>query len=336
MKDIYALLNDAHVELEQYEDEDMSELDKKRIKKGIRKKLHPKRPMPVRYGLAVVCIFLIVCMAFATNLPVKALSEIPFFRMLMAEQMKSDPAVLKTYSTTVGQKVSEAGIDIRLDDVLVGEGQLLISYTIHSSEVNLQGICSPWMSVYLNGSEIPQNGGGKESRVDSGTYTFVGAIDLPDHTLTNKMNIQIVFSEIRFQDRDSINGDWGFAIETSAEKLMSETKKIDIHHTITLDNGQTIQVSELVLSPISTTVYYVISGGNEWDMVFLAEDQSGKSIQPVSGRSNTKSNFIRFPALSRNETKLRLTPVIMPGAESEDHVLKREVLKQLSFSVDID
>lgn len=337
MRDIYELFNEADVDISLYKDEGLSDIDRKRVKKRMKRKLHLHNP-PLqrgRYRLAAISLFAVICLGFATGLPVKALSGIPFFRMLMADHLKSDAAVIQRYTTTVGQTVSDSGMDIRLDDVLVDEGQLLIAYTVHATDTNLEGIGFPWMSVYVNGTEIPRNGNGNKSRLNAATISFVQAVDLPDHMLKGSMDIQIVISGLPFQNRDTINGTWGFAMTTSPEKLMRETKEITVHHQIALDNGQIITVSKLVLSPVSTTLYYEISGGNEWDMHFIMTDQTGKSIEQQSARSNMKSNFNRYPALKGQETELLLTPVIMPGAESEDHVLKRETLTELSFTIQI-
>lgn len=205
--------------------------------------------------------------------------------------------------------------------MLIDTGRLIISSTFHSNEVNLEDVQPPFPSVSINNKDVLEYGGGgsfDKKKVDGQTYSFITAINLGDTIIEGDLKIQITYNNLRLVQNEKIyNGNWGFFLQTSAVKLLNNTQTIPVNKSFFLDNGQEIQVQELEVSPISTTIYYKILNGTEYDVLFQVQSSDGTMLNPVSATTATENCHIRFPKLNEEITKLIVTPYVITGKEGE-------------------
>lgn len=108
-------------------------------------------------------------------------------------------------------------------------------------------------------------------------------------------------------------GTWGFTLQTSAERLLGDTRTIIINRSFILENGQEIQISSLELSPVSTRINYKIINGYDFDVLFQVQDSDGTQLGPVSATTLSENSHIRFPQLNEQITKLTVTPYVITG-----------------------
>lgn len=338
MKDPFEMLNDVEVDVSDYEEVCLSDVEKKRMKRRVNKKLtkrrHTKRNITV-LATAAVAFFCIMTVDMRSMI-----ADIPLIGSKTEEYVNSKED-LKEYTTTVGQTVYDNNVEVRLDEVLLDEGKIIVNSTFKSSSTDLKEAFA-WPDIYINGQRINGGGSGDTKKVNDYTYTFFSAIDLRDEELkwmdvTGELNIQVVYRDIEFSNtEDSIKGDWGFSFTASGDKLKADTKIIPIGKKFTLENGQKIEVEDLRISPVLVKLNYKMLNGKELDVKFLAEDQDGNALQAVSGLTLAKESYWRFGKLDESVTSITFTPELTSGEEGNQKTDYYKVLSEESFEVQVN
>ncbi len=273
---------------------------------------------------------------------IRALADIPLIGSVIEEYVNNEEDVnnkeapLDDYKTVVGQTVTDNGIKVRLNEVLLDEGRLVISSTFQSNEIKLDNIFLPFPDVYINGKEVNGGGGGgREKKQNDSTYTFFTAVNLGTVNTRGDLDIEIVYRNISMHNKQSVKGTWRFAFTTSGDKLLPETKEIPINQSFALENGQQIKVQNLKVTPISTKLNYQMMNGTQFDVLFRIEDQNGKEVKRVSGHTLAENSHIRFETLNDYVGTLKITPYVISGEEGEKKTDDYKVLHDRVIEVEV-
>ncbi|MBE1446754.1 DUF4179 domain-containing protein [Paenibacillus sp. OAS669] len=342
MKRDFEMLNEISVDLSRYDAEELSYFERKRIKKRISRKLGKKSPLPRIAVVAVLCGSLLWLPAIQSDVRAAfygLASSIPAVRGMLDLFVGQPEQRLAEYKTTVGQTVSDNGIDVRLDEVLIDTGRLIISSTFHSDKINLEDALSPFPSVYINGKDVMKNGGGgngNKAKIDDNTYSFISSVNLNGTTIEGDLEIRIVYKDLDFAGNEPAHkGNWGFTLHTSAEKLLGDTRTIAIDRSFSLDNGQQIRIEAMELSPISTTIHYHILNGKDLDVLFQVTGSDGSRLIPVSAVTMSQNSHIRFSKLPEDLPSLTVVPYVISGEEGSKQPKEKTFLEKESFEVKI-
>lgn len=292
-----------------------------------------KRSILVACGLCVT----LIGSGFVSTTMAEALSNIPIIGSALEEFVYSKEDALQDYKTVIGESVEDNGMKVTLNEVILDEGQLLISSTFHT-DLSDNDLAYNWFSdieVYINGSTLsPAGGGGPVHGITHSKVNYFWTADLEDIKLQDNHQIKIVFNDLERSDaKKVIKGKWSFEFTASGEKLMANRKTIPIDKQFTLESGQKIDVEELVLTPVSTRLNYKMENITE-DLHFRFEDQNGVELQEFSAVTMGPSNYNRFVALEDYVTKLKVIPYI----HSADHAAGdrgEKVLYDEVFEIDV-
>ncbi|MGO0657855.1 DUF4179 domain-containing protein [Bacillus mycoides] len=338
MKDPYEMLNDLKIDENEYKEVNLTHIEKKKIQKRISKKIRKNKGHTKRNIAIVTSAAALFIMMMTVDMR-RMIADIPLIGSEMEDYVNSRGEPLKEYKTTIGQTVYDNGVEVRLDEVMIDEGQIIVNSTFKSNSVNLGDIFLPYPDVYINGKELNGSGGGGKQRVNDYTYTFFTTTNLKDSQmkpmeLDGELDIQIIYRRLMpLKDKTSIKGEWGFSFKASGDKLKAETKTIPIHKHFKLENGQKIEVEDLKVSPISTKLNYKMLNGMKLEVKFIAKDQDGNELIPDSGLTLSKNSYWRFEKLEDSVTKIILTPVLTSGEEGEKKTNYRKVLTEEEFEV---
>lgn len=340
MKNDFDMLNEVVIDMTEHENcVELNYIERKRIKKRIKNKLRNKKPFQGRSAVVVVCASLLLYAGIQTDAKAAfygIASNIPIVRGILEIFVGESEQQIADYKTTVGQTVSDNGVDVRLNEVLLDTGRLIISSTFQSNTINLEEVLSPFPTVYLNGNEVLRNGGGNKTKIDDKTYSFISAVNLGDTAIEGELDIQIVYKDLQFLKKGKHHaGNWGFTLQTSAERILGDTRTILINKSFLLENGQEIQISNLELSPVSTRINYKILNGYDSDVLFQVQDSDGTQLEPVSATTLSENSHIRFPKLNKQITKITVTPYVITGKEGGDNPKEKTFLYKERFEVDI-
>lgn len=321
-KHIYEKLNGAEIELGQYSEEPLDKHELQTINNRMKQKLRPRR-YRVR-GAAIACLCACFLIFGSGLLPMERvvmaampiLSKVPGLSSLMEEYLHVSDGVIREYATTVGETVTDNGISVRLDEVVLDNGLLIVNTTAVSDTIELAPTPFRSTNLYINGEEIYTPGGsGNTNVMDDGTLLSVTGLDLGSYVPEGELQLVIEYTQIGAADGTRIAGQWGFTVDTSVEQLAAATTVVPIDKHIELDNGQVFLIENLTITPLSIRLNYQHIGGSTYDIKFEVEDQDGNKINYQSGTSMARHSHFRYPVQDEQVTSLIFTPHLFSGEE---------------------
>ncbi|GIN74241.1 hypothetical protein J14TS2_47160 [Bacillus sp. J14TS2] len=287
-----------------------------------------KRSILVACGLCMA----LLGFGFVSTGMAEALSNLPIIGSTLEEFVYSRGHSLKDYKTIIGESVEDNGMKVTLNEVILDEGQLLISSTFHTKLTD-EDLNYNWYSdikIYINGSELSLGGGGRTEEITNSKVHYFWSANLEDIKLQDNHQIKIVFHNLERSDSKKMTkGKWSFAFTASGEKLMANRKSIPIDKHFTLEDGQKVEVEELVLTPVSTRLDYKMENVTT-DLYFRLENQNGVELQEFSAQTMSSNNYNRFAALENHVTKLKIIPYIHSTDNTDEKILYDEI-----FEIDV-
>ena len=330
MKNVFERLNDEKINLSEFEGDQLTDIEKKATKKRIKAKLKRRSRNKGRLFAVVASLAVIIVIGMNSKY---ALADIPIIGNELEKFVYSKERSLNDYKTVIGESVEDNGMKVTLNEVMLDEGQLLISSTFHT-ELSDKDLEYNWYSnidVYINGRKSELGGGGGPEGITNSAVNYFWTSDLKNSNLQDNQQIKIVFHNLERSDsKKLIKGKWSFEFTASGEKLMADKKSIPINKYFTLEDGQKVTVEELIVTPVSTRLTYKMEN-NSNDLFFRIEDQSGRELQEFSARTSGNHNYNRFVAVDSHVTKLKIIPYIY----SHDAGGDEKVLYDEMFEIDV-
>lgn len=321
--DIYSLLNDANINLDEYKKDEFNDIEKKLLKKNIRKSIKSNSKQSNRRKIiaAAAIVLVITGMSFG-NTRAYALSKIN----LVSESISSFLGIeknLEDYNTVVNKAITDNGVTVKLNEVILDDNELLISTNISSDKTLKENdFWNGDMSLYINNRKVKFTGasGGIE-KIDDNTTQQVMEYDLDsikDMDLSGDLNMKILYSKITLNgDEENINGTWKFEFKTNGDKLKIDTKTVNLDYGFELDNGSKYILEKYTGNSLGQKIYGKIidnSANNEDYNILLKghDDLGNKVIFDLSrGRKDwfmLKYENVLVGNLNEKASKLILTP----------------------------
>ncbi|KOP80327.1 hypothetical protein AMS59_02730 [Lysinibacillus sp. FJAT-14745] len=324
MKELFEKLNDEKINFEEFEESTLTDIEKKSIKKRIKKKLHKRRSMPVKTLSAVASLTLMAIIAVNSNF---ALANIPIVGEKLEAFVYSQADTLTDFKTIIGDSVKDNGVKVTLNEVILDEGQLLISSTFYTKLEN-NDLAYNWFSdidIYIDGKKVELGGGGGPQEITESYIHYFWTADIGHMDMHKEKTMRIVFNDLKRSDSEKVmKGKWSFKFKASGENLIANSKKIPINHSFTLENGQNIEVEELILTPVSSKLVYKMSNIVD-DVYFKIENEHGEAIQETIGHHFRFENYNRFEALEGG--KIKIIPFISKFDNSQEYMLTNEIIE---------
>jgi hypothetical protein len=303
-KDIYELLNDANTDLSEYEGRELNDLEKRAIKSRFHKSVRGKKSLRNnKIAIAMAAAIIIGGVTLGPlNGQVKAAIDSIGSNIAMKLGIEAD---LESYETIVHKKVTDNGITIDLQSVVIDGSDLIVTDRILSDiKMDESGLESN-ISLRVNGKRIESGSSGSAWAVDDNTFEEVTNYDMGNIETNGNVKIEIEYNEIELGEK-SISGDWKFAFETNGENLSVDTKHLAIDREFTLEDGSRVIIKEITLNELGPKVYYERSNINEnrdFRFVLKGMDDLGNEIVFDGGRGTRKGGVIRLDVLSSNFSK---------------------------------
>lgn len=335
MKDIYSMLNDVEIDLSEYKEETLNDVEKARLKKTIRKRINlSKGTQGKKYIVVASLLAGIVCMGFGGSV----LASGTIMGYDLEYVLGIDKGSLEDYKTVIGQVVVDNGVGIKLNEVIL-DGQALAINTTFDFATPIEGhMVHASRDVYINGKKIMNGSTGGGRKEDEYTYVTVSNIYLHDTEIPEgDIDIKIVYKSIHMGDK-KIKGKWVFEFKTNRDSLMADTKVTKVGKEIVLDENQSIYVDSVQVTPLATTVEFWLND-RFYDIGFAIEDQDGNKLDVGSislSRGEGFTGVCRFKAIDETVTKLKITPWYKSipeksGRDSSDYTY----MEDESFEVEI-
>lgn len=315
MKDIYELLNDLDIKEDDFEEVEVSEIERARVKKHLKKSIRHKKTRGKAGAVAAIAIVCTVVLGgtittYAENIPI--IKDI--FKTLnngVYREYKENANELNVIKTSKGSSIT-------INDALFDGRVLSLTYTVVSEkdlgeEINL--------SINYKFSGLNKSGWNSSSRfikVDDKTYIGQENITIFDLVENPQENISVTvdIDSIRSQEEamDIIKGNWNFSINIEAVQ-----GKVLLVNENSLKDGIIAKVKNVTINPMSTFISYSHELSEEvlakWDSVYLeleVRDDLGNIYEVEhhgsSGDRLTNNYSATTDKLKEGATKLIITP----------------------------
>lgn len=302
---IYQDLNELNVDLEQYEEQSLTNFEKKKLEKRILKKIR-KQPSHITKYLGVTAAVI-----FATGISIStgmvSIANMPFVGESIEKYINQiDIPDYAAYKTQIGETAENEFGQLTLNEVLIDGGRLLISSTFEPAEgVDFDYQMHPMPKVLLNGQNLTSTTGGQSIELNDSMFTIYNEVQLTEIPLGEKIQFHIEYDRLDYEM--PMDHPWVFDIEVPTEQLAAASKTITFDKVIQLGNGQSIKLEKIIVTPISTLLYY------DWPeqanhIAFKIVSETGTEILPETSSINPEESYNRYPSIDLTSDKYYLVP----------------------------
>lgn len=303
---IYKDLNEINIDLEQYEEHNLTNFEKKKSEKRILKKIRKQKPTHMKKYLGVTAAIIL-----ATGISVSpggvSIANMPFVSGLIEDYIGSKENMdYTTYKTAIGTTAENEYGKMTLNEVLIDGGRLLISSTFEPTEgINFDYQMHPMPKVLINGQNLTSTTGGQSIEINNSMFTIYNDIELTEIPIGETIRFHIEYDHLDFEL--PMDHPWIFDIEVPTEQLAAASKTITFNQEIQIGNGQSIRLEKMIVTPISTVLYY------DWPekanhIAFKIVSESGNEILPNSIAITPEESYNRYTSIDLQSEKFYLVP----------------------------
>lgn len=351
MKDALEFLNDVKVDLSEYMNEGLNDIEKQQIKNNVKKSLgkgkyHKGKKIAIALFAVMALVGIMNKSVISTTAETIATKIEKLFSKNPVKNFKNyEDTNAEQYTTVVEQKVTDNGLTITLNELIFDYKEILITYSI-TGENNPEHNLDANPKVFINGQEIKRRGiSGSYSDKDKSLKIFT-LEPRSDITEVGEFDVKVVFGgkDDFKQDKIIEEGKWEFKFKASNKAVVEATKEHNLNKEIKLSSGTIINIGRVITTPISTTIEYtakdIAKGDFNKDSVpnFIIKDSNGNNLKSMglSWRHNVEYNkalgMVRFRNVNENATSLNITPGIFGDNYNENSLYNKE-LKEHSFTI---
>ncbi|MGG3889795.1 DUF4179 domain-containing protein [Metabacillus fastidiosus] len=319
-KDIYELLNDVTVDEADFEEIEVTEMEKARLKKILKDSLPKKKnkwKKPVFIAAAVLCLstatFGLAFPTYASQVPI--IGDI--FRFLDNDRTGLYDNY-KEYANELNVTKERNGVKITVNDAVFDGKTITLTYSLES-EKDLGESPSTFDFVQVKGSQ-GASGSSIIKKIDENKYVgLLTSTQLMKET--DALNVNWSIEEVRADPEtkeETIKGNWDFNFYLKA----TERNNVTVNKSIEQE-GIKVGVGKIMFAPMSFTIDYSQkvskSVRKNWDDIYVDIEVKDDLGNVYSGEGNGGSgdssgynmNWSKtFMKVNEKATKLIITPHI--------------------------
>lgn len=351
MKDIYELLNDINIDENEFEEMEVSELEKAKVKNRLRKSINKKRKMKSWKKTVAVASIVVGLSATALGLTFPAYAKnihmiediFRFFdngrteNSITSNNVKDEEKGLyydyKKFSNEINITKESNGVKITVNDAVFDGKTVSITYSIEGEQDLGENALIDSPNIEGFGA---MGGSGKTTRIDKNNYVGILTLSNLEETKLDIANIKWDIESIQNIDNQTeIKGDWNFDFS-----LKAVDSTMQLSESSSEQNGVKVNIGKISVTPMSFIVYYdqVVSEKvrNKWhgvDVDIKIKDDLGNSYSGEGNGGSGDSEGYKmswsktFEKLDQNATKLIITPHITLREYTSDNFGSVEITK---------
>ncbi|MGL4450871.1 MAG: DUF4179 domain-containing protein [Sarcina sp.] len=354
-KDIFDMVNDSDINLDDYEREELDDIEKMKMKKFAKGFSKKKKINFVK--AAGVCAVLgggFLITPFGQN--VIASINLPTYEL---EYLLNSDKEFADYKTVVDQSISDNGVTIKLNEVVLDEDMFRVSSTIHiENKEKKYNFASGDGIVYINGKRVSGGGGGGLEEVGENTFAscYDHHIDLEKVDLSKPLDIKIKIRNVEAYENQegtmaegetvksknkSIKGNWDFEFTVDPSEILGDTKIIESGVKVENEDGN-LTIDRFTSNKIGEKLYVTFGkrAFEDHSIQFTGTDNLGNKIEfGLRYRENNKAMFESFDldgyGISDKATEIILQAEVMKYPETNSEMLDEYVKFGEPFTIKI-
>lgn len=336
MKNIYDMLNDIDIDLDEYEKEDFNDIEKQRIKKKFRKSINKKNNNNNNKYVAVASAA-VITLGLLSNSNIRTYA---YEKLVdIGNNIKSALGIetnLDEYIENINQSVTRNGLTVSIKEVVLDGNELLI-FIEHEYDKDLkEGESIDLISekLYVNGKKVNKGMSGYYTKRSGSKSEFVFGYILDKDDYEGDINVKLrIMDAYKWEDEESedfkrIIGPWTFKFKVNADKVSKDTKTVKLDKDIKLENGFNMDIVEYKQNKLNQVITIKSNDINEIEnngvLVFKGTDNFGKDItfEPKDGMSDSRIGYKYEFDSSKNEFNfnaqyLNVAPYIRTSIEKD-------------------
>lgn len=291
---VYDLLNDMDHQPKEYTAENVSEKDIKKWKKAFVAKRHFPAEKWIKYAAAAA----VLCAVAAGTVMGPVRHNVYAGVKAVAYDLSQALGItkeLEPYKTVVGSTISGGGYSVTLNEVVLDEESMYITYTLtvpekmetEEDEMSYHDD----MTVYINGRMASLAGSGGTVKVDDYTLASDWKKELPNVNTARDIDVEI---------QCAVNGDeiGTFRFTASGEELALDTLTVPLDETVTLPDGTRVTFERYTSNAMGQSIYFTkTSSSYDYDFMLKGEDDLGNPVE----------FFVRYS--EREEGRMEVEPI---------------------------
>ncbi|NFO05001.1 DUF4179 domain-containing protein [Clostridium botulinum] len=312
--DIYDMLNEVNINIDDYERHDFNDLERKKIKSNFKKSILKKKSRK-RGMIAGVAIVALTIGMLGSNIGVSALSKVSYIINNDIASFLGIERNLDEYKTVINKSITDKGITVQLNEVILDGDEMTVSCNASSDKkIRDDESVIPDCNIYINGKNMSTGAGGGAKKIDDYTTQSVLTYNLKDKDLTGDLNIKISCSEIVLNDKFT-KGKWNFEFKTNGDQLRIDTKEIPLNNKFTLENGTEYTLEKYTDNSLGEKIYASINHSNSksnYAVDLKGSDDLGNKVEFYLSHGDKNSGLFKIETidgnLNENAKLLKLTP----------------------------
>ena len=221
MKNDYELLNEVKVDFDKYEDIELNELEKKKMKNRLKAKINVKKKSTKKIIIAA-SILLIIGGISINTLPVQAAIE-GLSNKLEQFFGVSENKEYNEYKKVIGTSIEDKKIIFTLNEVLIKKDKAIINVKVDTRNFKKNQVIRIFPSIYVDGKKVSEGGSTNFNYNEDGTYEMFHLVNVEDVNLNKNSNIDIEYLGGEYKQygiEKGIWGNWTFSFNYDGEKIM--------------------------------------------------------------------------------------------------------------------
>jgi len=293
---VYKELNDIDIQIEEFDEVPLSLSEQKRWERRVKNKLFRKGRQEKKFkqNVMVASLLLVVFSVALTLSPVSSAYHTVISNLLektLQISGFSNKTNYKELVTAVNLTAVNRYGSITISEIMLDGDQLMIGTTYTQTEewfgrpaiiqISMNGKLYPRLSVTAIG--FASNEGN--------TMTYF--VPLDEYPESEELEIEVA---IALQNSEvTANEAWEFKFKMETVALRGQMKTIIYDQEIAFSEQDTIKINKIVLTPISTVVYYERSEESKVRLAVIDEDENRMKEISSSYSSNDESHFRIHP-----------------------------------------
>lgn len=302
-KEIYTLLNEIEHDAGSWGEFSADAADVKKWKKSVfRKEKSGQRWM--RYVAAAACVCVLGTAVSPAGKSVYAKVSAAVYSLSKMLGIQKD---LSPYQVVVGETVEKNGISATLNEVLLDDETLMISYVVQSEEVmEMEGASYPDVNVAIDGVRTSAAVGGGMEQIDEHSMVICADVEMPGVNPEKQMDM-----EMEFYFGEEKLGTIAFSV--SGAELLTDTRRVELNKTFRLPDGTEITLEKYTTSNVNQKIYFTTSTGKcEYNLKLVGTDDLGNEAEfsPrtfIEGKGRMEVSTINNGYINENAKELTLT-----------------------------
>lgn len=284
-KNIYTLLNEIETNIDDYEKEELNDIEKQNLKNNFRKSTKKKFNFKKLGTIAVALALAIGILGqtnFGKNVYAAAESKISEISYSIGKAL-GIKGNIEPCANVVDQIVKKNGVEVKLDNVIVDKNELFFStVTKIDKPMNVDENEMQYdFDIYVNGKMLTTYTGSFFSKaIDDSENMFFHIYSINNEAIdaTKDMDIKIVLHDLYYEPEKCINGKWTFEFTANGTELAADTYVFPLNYSFNIGK-QNYNLKEFRWNPVNKKIIGTTKGNPAYYYIVLeGHDDLGNKV----------------------------------------------------------